>query len=422
MPLDLIKSSVIEMSINATPSLVRPHLSTLIPDEHPYGSRGSFDNMHLRNESTEGSPTLKRPHVLKTKASSRLNSVRRPELRNHSSKLHLIDDTTLTSLPFPPPAASKRLKRAPLTASGISNSHGPFLHRDPLLLSLGLTNSRLDAPNLAVSAAPLEPESSRVYTDYDCADDTIEDTFEESQDPIVLVEDYMTEAHSKESVFRKKSLANIKKRIRENSLGPTHFPSFIPYGRVQMEMDGDNTQETHTPGNEDLEAIFGRIPGTEKLKYCTLCDKPLYEISSVLSSSEPKEIPQETDMSHRYHEFVCWDCIVTYEQILNEIYEAERACASKDYHVLPGKSFCGRAPNDCDTPLHDGEGHGMNTASQALKRRKFSNDLISRLQHLSEVSRPQRQIPDELMNWREKFRSNLLELLSNAFTPSEQSH
>ena len=127
-------------------------------------------------------------------------------------------------------------------------------------------------------------------------------------------------------------------------------------------------------------------------------------------------------MSHRYHEFVCWDCIVTYEQILNEIYEAERACASKDNHVLPGKSFCGQAPNDCDTPLHDGEGHGMNTASQALKRRKFSNDLISRLQHLSEVSRPQRQIPDELMNWREKFRSNLLELLSNAFTPSEQSH
>lgn len=158
------------------------------------------------------------PRVLQPKLQADLNMHR-------LLKVDLLDGSTLTSLPLPPPP---RLKR------------------------------RRNSDSTVCSAA--------------------DDTIDENEEPIVLVEDYFPGAKN-----RRKLLASFKERIR--------------------------------PAEEnELEQIFGKIPGTDMLKHCLLCDKPLYEISSL--------VPR-TELACLYNDFVCSDCVCAYESFLLELYLAE---------------------------------------------------------------------------------------------------
>ncbi|GEQ66844.1 hypothetical protein JCM33374_g507 [Metschnikowia sp. JCM 33374] len=355
-----------------------------------------------------------------------------PGLQSRPSKLHLIDDTTLTSLPFPPPAASKRLKRASSTCSRFTNNPQSTIPERQSLLSFDLSKDALEESTFVDSVHSSRQDTSELHNTCTYIDEAHEDSLEDAQDPIVLVEDYVTEVQSQKAMFRKKSLANIKKRLREKSSRATFCPTFGASQPLKIDFGNNQRVQFPVPVIEDLEAIFGKIPGTERLKYCTICDKPLYEISSVLSCSNPKDTPQKSNMTQHYQEFVCSDCIVTYEQILNELHEAEMNytedgdCQSagnqRFSQILANNSIL----NHFDTKDPRNHGHGC-AVPHTQKRRKFSNDLISRLHHLSAVSQPEPQPQSQektsewLSGWSEKLKWNFNSILTNAFPPSERA-
>lgn len=303
--------------------------------------------------------------VLGQRNSSRLNRTR---LKNHTSKLHLIDDTTLTSLPFPPPPPAKKLKntRAPQEASDCDAS----LTRSSLH---HLGDTTLASDREIHSLAP-EIEQSPLT---DC-----DDTFEDTNDPIVLVEDYMRESDSgtplQQTVTRQQSLANFKKRMRADVLA-----SCISLNSFAA------TQTLSKP--EDLEAIFGELPGKAALKHCTLCEKPLYEISSIISNRRSLLGTPWLGGTERFHEIVCSDCIGIYEQISDEICQVEKSSAE----TSANSSRLVQTFRDLE------KFYAANTP-ESSKKRKFSSGLLQRLHHLNKHSQSKSH-----MDWVQSIHSHL---------------
>lgn len=329
---------------------------------------GAAFELKERNDSSTGVDSHDRMFhsVLKQK---NLNAAR--TLSHHPSKLDLIDDTTLTSLPLPPPPA--RLRRGDLASS----------HQ-----SKGSAHSLLEIK--APAALDMKPwstfgQESQLTTFVD-ADDNISqcsdlgDNADESEDPIVLVEDYMgdkpsaTTAQSK--LFRQKSLANFKKRICEG-----HTLTHESVRGSKRPIADDESRFHHTSPNEDLEAIFGKIPGSDKLRHCSLCDKPLYEISSIISNTTPTQ-EQKGNMERLYEELVCWECINVYEQFLSELYETELADAQ--HHPLDDNTT--RKLLDIFNSIKETYGTDMAPPTKRQKKREFSDNLLNRLHHLSSMS------------------------------------
>ncbi|ODQ81985.1 hypothetical protein BABINDRAFT_160201 [Babjeviella inositovora NRRL Y-12698] len=73
------------------------------------------------------------------------------------------------------------------------------------------------------------------------------------------------------------------------------------------------------PRGENLESIFGKIPGTEFLKHCDICEKPLYELSSLLSLTEADKSDGSAMLpANNYENFICGDCTDEYEELLQK--------------------------------------------------------------------------------------------------------
>lgn len=180
---------------------------------------------------------------------------------------------------------------------------------------------------------------------------------DESEDPIVLVEDYMrtsnytpssgpitanafttfgvsigsrnasatssfssTESRgsSRIQLQRKKSLAHFKLRLQlqrqgeqivnQNrseegtdleTLSGCSDSSFIGHwnGNGSSNSNSNSTTNTISGRNkkanstlEHLEGMWGKIPGSDNLKYCDLCEKPLYEISAILNKKTQRMV------------------------------------------------------------------------------------------------------------------------------------
>lgn len=292
----------------------------------------------------------------------------RRSLCQQASKLDLIDGTTLTSLPLPPPPPLK-LKRGDLASSCLSRGSG------------SLTNSYKPESVLSSNNANSVPSSHSGANVGNSSfnSDLIEDTFDESEDPIVLVEDYMTDDVSEKQIQRKKSLMTFKKRIYSQESNPS--PSFL---RKRLIDDDNNSICKKLNQCEDLEAIFGKIPGTDRLKHCELCDRPLYEISSIIGLTQNEtnpanSFPSKSRMSELYNEFICWDCINLYENFLEELYASELsqdiADSSSTNKLL--SIFCSiRNTYTTDQP------------PRKQSQRPFSNNLLGRLHHLNSTAKP----------------------------------
>lgn len=283
-------------------------------------------------------------------------------LQHHPSKLDLIDDTTLTSLPLPPPPPcklQKRLSNASRTNSTTSIPQNKIFGGD----EGGETESNYTTENSIQNSSSEEDLNTILDQPID------EDTFEDSEDPIVLIEDYMNKNTNDKPLFdgllpnqsslpnltngfdRKKSLANFKQRIYNKNFNfsdsisinskfsNSKFSSFdsnLNRPNNKRTISNVTNDVTQQPSNlENWEAIFGKIPGTDQLKYCDLCEKPLYEISSIINNgldhdSDEKlrtnSIQTDETLSHLndlYSEFICWECIEVYEEFLNELYQNE---------------------------------------------------------------------------------------------------
>ena len=98
-------------------------------------------------------------------------------------------------------------------------------------------------------------------------------------------------------------------------------------GKRKISEELTTTSETYaTRPKEDIEEIFGKIPGSDNLKYCDICNRPLYEISTVISNNKRPKKEYTTNSQPTkslYKEFVCWECVDTYEEFFNELYWTE---------------------------------------------------------------------------------------------------
>ncbi|CAG90407.2 DEHA2G09020p [Debaryomyces hansenii CBS767] len=282
------------------------------------------DNCILSNEDFSDRPFItqckssypRRDNILQKQASfiqnSRNDNLK--SLKHQPSKLDLIDDTKLTSLPLPPPP---KMRSSVASYPGKDTEH-----------------------SIRCS------ESVSTYN----TDDEYDEGIEESEDPIILVEDYMTSetnvnTDEQKHINKRDSLAVFKDRIYQNE-DRSSLSTISATSTIISKLTNPKTPfETRCTSNEtlsktkitrkeqDLEEIFGKIPGSDSLKYCDLCEKPLYEISSLIDNKidstlehTTNETPSCKENARLYSEFVCWECVETYEEFFNEL------CANESDH------------------------------------------------------------------------------------------
>ncbi|KAF3987173.1 hypothetical protein FT663_04569 [Candidozyma haemuli var. vulneris] len=316
--------------------------------------------------------------------SDSVESLQSRTLLPHPSKLDLIDHTTLTSLPLPPPPARSRLKRghsAPLcqtTSKNLNNEHFNGLGKSNDIDETGFE----DEPDLG---------------DITITSEYVDETFDESEELIVLVEDYMANHDSAKSLDRKKSLHSFKKRLHADHRSIDSYEAY-PKKRTVDWNDGVSNPE-------DLEAIFGRIPGTDRLKHCCLCERPLYEISSILGNSDSVR-KGNSKASQLCKEFVCWDCVDVYEHFLTELDESEA-------HTEQAKKQSTERLLDIFTGIRD----TYNASTPVCPREDFSVGLIEKLHHLSDVATSESE-PEWLstLKYKLRWRWRLNGLLPNPFS------
>ncbi|WPK26596.1 hypothetical protein PUMCH_003954 [Australozyma saopauloensis] len=317
---------------------------------------------------------------------------KRQLVRHQRSKLDLIDDTKLTSLPLPPPPAAPRNRRKILGQVSPTNVYNPAL--DPLNLLGHFCESKLDTGDLIADISQ-------------CS----ENLDDECPDPIILVEDYLSsepvEQDRPMALFRKESLANFKRKIAKKRSEISAFSNNAPKSALETSKSAD-CHSNHQ--REDLEAIFGEIPGSEKLKYCTLCDKPLYEISSILTNASTIRHGHEHETNSRmdlYKELVCSDCIKNYERILNEVNDNFHNLESIGDNTLMSKESP-IAKRDVLSILHKLQDMNKTELAEIPKHKKrksahFSKDLLERLHNLSNLSDQGKKRED----WFPKIRSKV---------------
>lgn len=227
--------------------------------------------------------------ILQRKSMNTLTSF--PKLSHQPSKLDLIDDTTLTSLPLPPPPPIKKVRDS-ISSGGRKDSTS--IHTLDSTLSHVSTDRIIDQP--VDITHEIEEEFLDDTTNY------YDDTFEEYEDPIILIEDYVNDSDNK-LIEKKRSLASFKQKLFNKSM--LQFNQYL------------STDKSSNSNLKNWEDIFGKIPGSDKLKYCDICEKPLYEISSIINNNTLNKLAQKK-LNQLYTEFICWDCIEIYERFFNE--------------------------------------------------------------------------------------------------------
>ena len=292
------------------------------------------------------------------------------KLKHQPSKLDLIDDTTLTSLPLPPPPPLRRhLSRSQSQSRSRSRSLTSSSQGSKLSQSNSINNSmrinsnnsnnncqlkNLDA-NYSYEEIGVDDIDDICYNDeevgnynkdkdydydydYDCEYE-YEYTFDEdSQDPIVLIEDYFQPQNIKFSNNNRTTTTNTtittnnntlldqQKLLRQQSLANFKQSLLLIHNYHNPLNSTNHTNTTYNNESdlilkinrkEDLQAIFGEIPGSKLLKYCEFCEKPLYEISSIINNNNNNNNNNQSLQQQYHYEFICGDCIETYDHYYN---------------------------------------------------------------------------------------------------------
>ncbi len=331
-------------------------------------------------------------------------------LAHHASRLDLIDDTTLTSLPLPPPPNTrKRASTANSTQPNISAT------ADVMGRSLGL-----QVPETAA-----EDES---YIDE-----------EESEDPIVLVEDYLNPADAtqsfsdtsssrtwshesnshRSSLQKRQSLATFKLRLLQqqqkredaSSISNDSFCTSIADTASNNNIVTAKTGHSF-PTLEHLEELFGKISGADNLKYCNLCSKPLYEISTIINRRLRQK--HDTSVDTRYEEFVCEGCTGDYEQFSNELEGLQNQQYIDSLQLSIKRQRISGIFRDIEARYTTSEHHPVGWSFLLEPRahsdgtndhqRKFSQNLIDRFHYLSAMDSQGTARQDWVRNLQQKLR------------------
>ncbi|CAR23731.1 uncharacterized protein KLTH0E15818g [Lachancea thermotolerans CBS 6340] len=320
----------------------------------------------------------------------------RSKLSGSAAKLDLLDDQVLTSLPIPPP----KEKHYNATESHV-NEVQMRIHKD----------------NRRISIAPKRQHSEA-----------------ESAHPIVLVEDYIPQDPSQlrfaknrvsvsdlKSKISKSKISRLPIKLKDNrsasaasslTLTP-HINDDDSFANMGMISEDDecvenqnlafdqHSTETGKTAVADIEHLLEGVlkPSfrgskdeylqafnlEEKIKGCVICEKPLYEISTLLEG-------------RHFREIVCSSCTLRYEETAKilEDYEFETS-----YDSIDSSRDCSINSEDL---LEETE-PAIPIANKRFKANTFSPHLINRLQLQiqnipeKEKSRDEHTVDSKTMLW-----------------------
>ncbi|SCU82908.1 LANO_0B07822g1_1 [Lachancea nothofagi CBS 11611] len=354
--------------------------------ETPVKWQTGHKEFHFNSNSTPSKPTTSkiadahedpaRKLLRKRRMVRNTLSGAKPRLRSNlhefTTKLDLLDDQKLTSLPIPPPMEE--------------------LHRKVPANPTNEVQIRIHADNRRFSVDPRHRNRDIDEDDDGCG-----------HQPIVLVEDYIPEDPRRLKFAKNKvSISDLKSKVMKNkssrlpiklkmnrTLSTTSSLTLSPHIKdddsfanmamidedpVFSEIDHHSTKTDKTmvtdiehllgdviKQNEEDDQYLQTLNLGHKIKGCVICEKPLYEISSLIEG-------------RHFTEIVCSSCTFKYEETakLLEDYEFDTSTDSiNDSHNLSIKS---------DDLLEEPEQIDVvSVAPQKLKTNQFSPHLINRL-------------------------------------------
>ncbi|CAR26264.1 hypothetical protein ZYGR_0H00720 [Zygosaccharomyces rouxii] len=292
-------------------------------------------------------------------------------LHQSISKLDLLDENSLTSLPIPPPISRDI---PPRKRSKLNPVHEMRIHND--------TFNRRISYGVSKRYAHEEEEGEEE-----------EKEEEDAGHPIVMVEDYIPPSNddqSKRFAKKKVSVSNLKNKMSRNL--DMHVPlklrknadrcataassvTLVPHILDDNINDNNAVDSYHDEPNhiadnvkDILEGLIKPNPQQEhdkylfhiakdtKLRKCVICESLLYEVSSLLADRSD------------FKEIVCGKCTEKYEEAAKifEEYEFESSCESSKNSSMSSMDSAVQLTDNSPQPLGN--------------KANFSQELISRLQ------------------------------------------
>ncbi|GAV52243.1 hypothetical protein ZYGR_0AG02340 [Zygosaccharomyces rouxii] len=383
--LSLISSSSGNDNGNATNDsfnnmLTRPVTPTFLKSEGTAGGSflgWQFDRKEFEFDSNS-TPTKNNDsghqkflHVRKRHAQLMGAKPRIPSRLHQSiSKLDLLDENSLTSLPIPPPISRDV---PPRKRSKLNPIHEMRIHNDPF-------NRRI---SYGVSKKYAHEEE----------DDEEEKEEEDAGHPIVMVEDYIpptNDDQNKRLAEKRVSVSDLKNKMSRNldmhvplklrrnanrNATPASSVTLVPH-LLDDNINGDDRVDSrHDEPNhitddvkdilEDLikpnpqeghDRYLFHIARDTNLRKCVICESLLYEVSSLLADRND------------FKEIVCGKCTEKYEEAAKifEEYEFESSCESSKNSSMSSMDSAVQLTDNSPQPLGN--------------KANFSQELISRLQ------------------------------------------
>lgn len=382
--LSLISSSSGNGNGNATNDsfnklLARPVTPTFLKSDCSSGEGGSFLGWQFDSKEFEfnsnSTPTKNKDshhqkflHVRKRHSQLMGAKPRIPSRLHQSiSKLDLLDENSLTSLPIPPPISRDS---PPRKRSKLNPVHEMRIHNDAF-------DRRI---------------SCGVPKYYAHEDEDIEED-EDAGHPIVMVEDYIPpndNEHNQRLARKRVSVSDLKnkinrtmdmqvplklRRIANRKTTPVSSVTLVPHLLADSINDNNDKQSNHDESShitDDVKSILEdlikpapqqeydrylfNIAKDTKLRKCVICETLLYEVSSLLADR------------NNFKEIVCGKCTEKYEEAAKifEEYEFETSCESSKDSSISSMDSAVQLTDNGPQPLRNKD--------------NFSQELISRLQ------------------------------------------
>ncbi|CAM9014373.1 unnamed protein product [Wickerhamomyces anomalus] len=346
------------------------HSKTTIRRAHKSNVSPSFQHRSIKSTF---SPTSLKPQIYKdteTREPSKYTQIFAHEqqiLKNKKSRLDMLDNSQLTSFPLAPPPSSEKvtesLKSPEINAQEIPSSRpdSQLFEIDPIVLVEDYIKAK-ELGRRKLSVVDLKT-SLKTY---------------ESMNPADLPEgpNYLTKAKSilSETISSHQSQLGTSQTSsllltkcsaeEEGSIATTDFysakTSQTLSSACSIHTNISNAPTLKLTDSHDMTLGEFTMPSaSSSLKYCVICETPLYELSSLLTQDS------------QFSEFVCSNCTERYEMLSNLIDNFDHSIS--ELRAIPEDASI----DDIEELLNQ----PANKKSRNNVQHGFSSTLVSKLQN-----------------------------------------
>lgn len=289
------------------------------------GENRGLDGTRKRKQGQQRRLMLSGAHGMSTTCNSR------SALRNHVSKLDLLDDNKITSFPIVPPREAE-----PSRIRQLTNEYRMNVHCLDRRISLN--------PRVPDGSEAIDSNELFLIEDYIPRGD---ETALKGNNKRVSVSDL------KSKYYKRKHRDNLPLRLKESNTA-------LSAQAKEVEVLGQIIQP---PEMGDQDQYLSNLMVQTSLKHCVICEKPLYELSSRLH-----------DTGKDFQEIVCFGCTSKYEEVAKLLEDYELESTFEDSI----DSSRNDSMNSMD--FRDPAEVIVSNTNKRLKANNFSSQLIKTLQ------------------------------------------